>query len=190
MVSCCVATRNACTLLGVTDSDEAAVGARVVALRGQRSQKSVADEMRSAGWKWSQATVWSVEKGERPLRLLEARALAGVLGVDVADFLTPMDDSPELVLLRRALYDAADAWRASIRSRTTLMLALEQLDRATAAAETAGVSSAALDEARALLSERDLDEIDAEGDREARLLGIVRAATPESYREMRDRGQR
>jgi hypothetical protein len=41
--------------------------------------------MRSAGYKWSQATVWSVEKGERrPLRLAEAVDLAQIFDRDVS----------------------------------------------------------------------------------------------------------
>lgn len=63
------------------------VGQAIVALRGDTSQAAVADAMRERGWKWSQATVWSVEKGERPLRLLEAGDLADVLGIQIDDFL-------------------------------------------------------------------------------------------------------
>lgn len=61
-------------------SDEQ-IGKNVAMLRGALSQKEVATRMRELGWKWSQATVWSIEKGERPLRLAEAEALAQVLGV-------------------------------------------------------------------------------------------------------------
>ncbi|KJL46235.1 hypothetical protein RS84_02862 [Microbacterium hydrocarbonoxydans] len=43
------------------------------------SQKDLASAMRDRGWKWSQATVWSIEKGERPLRLAEAVDVAWVL---------------------------------------------------------------------------------------------------------------
>lgn len=42
--------------------------------------------MRARGHKWSQATVWSVEKGDRPLRYLEAVDLAEVLGAEIWDF--------------------------------------------------------------------------------------------------------
>lgn len=44
------------------------------------SQKDLAERMRERGWKWSQATVWSIEKGERPLRLAEAEDVSAVLG--------------------------------------------------------------------------------------------------------------
>ncbi len=41
--------------------------------------------MRSRGWKWSQATMWSVERGERPLRLTEAKDLVAILGCQLMD---------------------------------------------------------------------------------------------------------
>lgn len=68
------------------------IGAAITTLRGERSQQSVADAMRERGWKWSQATVWSVEKGERPLRLVEAEDLASVLSTFVGMFTaTPVE---------------------------------------------------------------------------------------------------
>lgn len=39
------------------------------------------------GHKWSQSTVWSVEKGTRPLRLVEAQSLAEIFGVPVVGLL-------------------------------------------------------------------------------------------------------
>lgn len=56
-------------------------------MRGELSQSALADRMRERGWKWSQATVWSVEQGERPLRLAEAVDLAEVLGGRVPELL-------------------------------------------------------------------------------------------------------
>jgi hypothetical protein len=55
------------------------IGRNLARLRGNRSQKDIADAMRERGWKWSQATVWSIEKGERPLRVAEAADLAQIL---------------------------------------------------------------------------------------------------------------
>lgn len=56
------------------------IGKNLAQFRGIMSQKELADRMRDLGWKWSQATVWSIEKGERPLRLVEAEALQSILG--------------------------------------------------------------------------------------------------------------
>lgn len=44
------------------------------------SQVDLATAMRIRGYKWSQATVWSVESGERPLRYTESLDLAEVCG--------------------------------------------------------------------------------------------------------------
>jgi hypothetical protein len=46
------------------------------------SQQALADAMKRKGWKWSQATVWSIEKGERPLRLIEAVDLVEILDLE------------------------------------------------------------------------------------------------------------
>jgi transcriptional regulator with XRE-family HTH domain len=63
------------------------VGLTLSFLRGSMTQKALADAMKIRGWKWSQATVWSVEKGDRPLRLTEAVDVATILEVDVSEFL-------------------------------------------------------------------------------------------------------
>ena len=68
----------------MSDTMDSIVGKNVQLLRGARSQQAIADEMRARGWKWSQATLWAIEKGERPLRLAEAVSLAEVLRCNVA----------------------------------------------------------------------------------------------------------
>ena len=62
----------------VSETDQR-IGQNLARLRGSLSQKDLADLMRERGWKWSQATVWSVERGDRPLRLAEAEDLARIL---------------------------------------------------------------------------------------------------------------
>lgn len=69
------------------DDRDAKVGAAVVLLRGSLSQQRLADRMRERGWKWSQATVWTVESGVRPLRLAEAADLAEILDSPIGDIL-------------------------------------------------------------------------------------------------------
>lgn len=73
---------------------EQRIGAAVRAVRGEMSQNDLAEKMRAAGWKWTQATVWSVESGKRPLRLAEARTLAEILKTDLARLLK--DDTRSL----------------------------------------------------------------------------------------------
>lgn len=92
------------TLLAVIESDKD-VGDNVRALRGATSQQDLADQMRERGWNWAQATVWSLEIGKRPLRLLEAQDLADVLGVSLEDLLRP----PESAQREREILRAADA---------------------------------------------------------------------------------
>ena len=60
-------------------------------VRGSReeclmSQAGLATAMRERGFKWSQATVWSVETGERQLRLTEASVVAELCGFDPVMF--------------------------------------------------------------------------------------------------------
>jgi transcriptional regulator with XRE-family HTH domain len=62
----------------VTDEQ---IGRNLSALRGDMSQKDLADRMRRRGFKWSQATVWAIEKGERPLRVTEAEAIGDVFDI-------------------------------------------------------------------------------------------------------------
>ena len=60
------------------------------------SQAEVAKLMVSRGFKWSQTTVWEVEKGKRPLKFAEALELAKVLEVKVSD-LSRDEDRAELL---------------------------------------------------------------------------------------------
>jgi len=63
------------------------IGRNLTRVRGDMSQKDLAAGMRDRGHRWSQATVWNVERGERPLRLSEAAVLATMFGVDVSSLL-------------------------------------------------------------------------------------------------------
>lgn len=89
------------------------IGRTMAILRGDKTQQAVADEMRKRGWRWSQATVWSVEKGERALRLAEAEDLAEVLGtVSVHSFLT----EPVGAHIQQGVRRVTNAYRAIVES--------------------------------------------------------------------------
>lgn len=64
---------------------DARIGAYVAELRAGAglTQAELANQMRAQGWKWSQQSCWSIEKGRQTLRLQEALDLAHILGVDV-----------------------------------------------------------------------------------------------------------
>lgn len=112
--------------MGVSVSEEE-IGRRVARLRGDRSQQDVADEMRARGWKWAQATVWSVESGKRPLRLSEALDLESVLGATLDLDREPVD--VDIVIAQRDFgrvgFELHKAVLAYNRSRKHL----EQLQR-------------------------------------------------------------
>jgi len=88
----------------VTSLDER-IGSNIVRFRADRSQQSLADAMRDREWKWSQATVWSVETGERPLRLSEAIDLAEVLGIMLPALLA----LPEEALVHESMHQCRKA---------------------------------------------------------------------------------
>ncbi|UYG15640.1 hypothetical protein BRM3_08250 [Brachybacterium huguangmaarense] len=80
------------------------IGQRLQALRGPViSQAGLAGAMKERGYeKWSQATVWAIEAGKRPLRLTEAQDLASILSVEVGDLL----QSTEVAQTLDALFSA------------------------------------------------------------------------------------
>jgi hypothetical protein len=92
---------------------DAAIGQNLIRLRGEKSQQDVADAMRAAGYKWSQATVWAVEKGERPLRLAEAESLAEVLGTRIDNF-TRTESFVKLEIARSRVYEAFERLKADM----------------------------------------------------------------------------
>lgn len=55
------------------------IGKNLATLRGQVTQQELGEKMRQRGFKWSQATVWDVERGKRPLRLTEALEVVAIL---------------------------------------------------------------------------------------------------------------
>lgn len=89
------------------DSDDVQIGERLQALRGPViSQAGLANAMKERGHdKWSQATVWSVEQGKRPLRLTEAAALAEILQAEVGDLLQSSEASKTMDRIRDALVE-------------------------------------------------------------------------------------
>lgn len=108
------------------------------------SQKALADAMRGRGHKWSQSTVWAAEKGDRPLKLSEARDLEDLLDVYTSGewfrsepgLTTVSRATTDLSRVRRKAVDAlaehlkermrvwavlSDAWEAMPRERKRLM---------------------------------------------------------------------
>ncbi len=77
------------------------------------SQKELAERMRDLGWKWSQSTVWSIEKGERPLRLAEAQDLLPIFDlVSIHELIGPSWDRNLAELIQRVVNTRESALRA------------------------------------------------------------------------------
>src|SRR5688572_27521658 len=93
----------------MSNARDVQIGGAVRDLRGDMSQEALAESMSEMGHeKWSQSTVWSVERGTRPLRLAEAESLARLFDVDVTRLL----GDPVERRLRGALDGARAAyWR-------------------------------------------------------------------------------
>ncbi|MDK6348701.1 helix-turn-helix domain-containing protein [Bifidobacterium scardovii] len=89
-----------------TSRDEQ-IGQNLVSIRGNMSQADLALQMRERGYKWSAATVWAIEKGERPLKLTEATDVVNILGVDLHFGIDELLDTDDVLLrpIRRRISD-------------------------------------------------------------------------------------
>ena len=106
--------------MAITDKQ---IGLNLVTFRGDMSQKDLALRMRTLGWKWSQATVWSIETGERPLRLAEATDLAQILHTHVSR-LTGTEVEAALEQLSRQVEEAQQTLRTNLRAYRHAQFAL------------------------------------------------------------------
>jgi len=109
------------------------IGANVAILRGDRTQKSIADSMQSRGLKWSQTTVWEVESGKRSLKAKEAKALADVLNVPVQRLFGETGVTQTRIVIERGIRKlrtletaAAEALEQYAFSRTQAYLLAEE----------------------------------------------------------------
>lgn len=104
--------------------EDVRIGKNLIALRGDMSQADLASKMRSLhGLQWSQATVWNIERGERPLRLSEAKAVASLLGAKVEDLLQDENVNFKRALdnkLQEAVEQAEQSERSGRAARTSL----------------------------------------------------------------------
>lgn len=103
--------------------------------RGNISQQTLAEKMRNKGFKWSQATVWATEKGDRPVRLSEVIALSEVLDKTYDSFLLEEHDTDDAVMITQA-YELLLRERSSIRTALKNWIVAKQ--GALAAAEIYG----------------------------------------------------
>lgn len=91
----------------LVEIDDNQIGQNIARLRGAMSQKDLALAMRDRGHKWSQATVWNVERGERPLRLSEATALVDVLELQSVQSISAPEEEFEYLATVSRLHEAS-----------------------------------------------------------------------------------
>lgn len=92
------------------------IGQNLARFRGAVSQAQLASEMRERGHKWSQATVWSIEKGERALRLEEAKDALEILNGDLVDSLLRSSGDNALRTGVRKLLDASQKFEEAAKA--------------------------------------------------------------------------
>lgn len=87
------------------------------------TQQELADRMRERGFKWSQATVWDVERGKRPMRLTESLEVVAILNrPDVTvEMLWLIDEDLKLALDFRDSFESIHkAWDGVVWSISRL----------------------------------------------------------------------
>lgn len=106
------------------------IGKNLTMLRGDMTQAELAGKMRSLGYKWSQATVWAIEKGERTLKLTEAIDLANIFQT-LLDSFTARDHTIKISQLARKAFESQnqliEAIQTHIRSVQELAVTAELL---------------------------------------------------------------
>lgn len=107
------------------------IGDRITELRGTKlSQQALADKMRERGFRWNQATAWSVERGDRPLKFAEAEALAQLFHLQTMDELKPSSAREDYQRLMSAIDGVRDAFAEALISIGNLRRAQDFLDDA------------------------------------------------------------
>lgn len=87
--------------------DEEAFRASMRSLREERgwTQADLARELTESGWSGVyQTTISRMEKGERPIRIGEARGIARVFGVTVGLMIVPADERKPVETLRKSVF--------------------------------------------------------------------------------------
>jgi len=88
--------------------DHFAANLRLLRDHRELSQESLAKQMTERGYRWQQATVYKIEKGERRMQLGEALAVAAILGVPVDRMAEGTGDIVALSKIKKALAELAD----------------------------------------------------------------------------------
>jgi transcriptional regulator with XRE-family HTH domain len=103
------------------------------------TQEELAQRVASCGFPFTQATVWKVEQGQRPVKAGELIALRDVLGrILVTDLTDHPDSARHTIKLERARENASDAYGALKAAAAAYLDAQVQLVYAARVAHDAG----------------------------------------------------
>ena len=117
------------------------IAANVRAYREARgiSQEDLAQQMADRGFGFSQATIWKIESGHRPVRAGELMALADSLEIFLPTYLTRKPDATRYTIqLEQASANASRAYYAVKEAATEYLEAQVQLVYAAREAHDAG----------------------------------------------------
>jgi len=103
------------------------------------SQQSLATAMRERGWRWSQATVWAVESGERPLRITEAADVVEILRPGRFYFVSELVRDSGWFGLTMHIYDANRLWGQAVETIVAFHRSQYALSAAYHAARESGI---------------------------------------------------
>ena len=125
-----------------TDIDQnIAANLRIYREAGSISQDELAQRMTDRGFGFSQATIWKIESGQRPVRASELVALADSLGVMSVTSLTHKPDAARhQVRLEQANRKAHDAYETLKQAAVGYLDAQIELVVAARMADDAGVT--------------------------------------------------
>lgn len=96
--------------------DSTQIGKNLKIMRGEMTQADLAEAMRKRGYKWTQATVWTAEQGDRKLKLDEAKSLADILGGSLTDFFQSSIVSEKARFLSAAIRALIQTWSETAQS--------------------------------------------------------------------------
>jgi transcriptional regulator with XRE-family HTH domain len=93
------------------------------------SQEQLANRMRALGFDWHQTTVSKTETAERPIRLNEAQALAGLFSIPLSGLVSP-GVGPQHLRREHARYQTAlkEAQLAKIKADAEIEAAQKAID--------------------------------------------------------------
>jgi transcriptional regulator with XRE-family HTH domain len=129
---------------------DANIAANVRAYREARgiSQEDLAGQLAETGFPFSQATIWKIENGQRPVKAAELAALADALEVRSAMTLTRQpDNTRHLIDLQQAAARASSVWHQVKDAATEYLDAQINLLVAAYEAREAGVTVTELETA-------------------------------------------